>query len=100
MSRKLGRRTVVKGLLGAAAGTSVSMPWVGRWGALASEPIVLAVPTAQTALAGVADHLDHLHGTQLAMEEINAAGGIHGRQLKLFVVDVDPLSPESCKQAM
>jgi branched-chain amino acid transport system substrate-binding protein len=101
MSRKFGRRTVVKGLFGAAAGTSVSMPWIGRWGALAaSEPIVLGVPTAQTAIAGVADHLDHLHGTQLAMEEINAAGGIHGRQLKLFVVDVDPLSPESCKQAI
>jgi branched-chain amino acid transport system substrate-binding protein len=52
------------------------------------------------AAVGVADDLDHLNGTTLAMEEINAASGILGRQLKLFVTDVDKLAPESCKQAI
>ncbi|WP_247808145.1 MULTISPECIES: ABC transporter substrate-binding protein [unclassified Bradyrhizobium] len=61
---------------------------------------MLGVPTSQTSAAGVADDLDHLNGTTLAMEEINAAGGILGRELKLFVTDVDKLSPESCQQAI
>jgi branched-chain amino acid transport system substrate-binding protein len=100
MARKIRRRTLLKGIAGAAAGVTLPMPWVGRWGAIAAEPIVIGLPTAQTAAAGVADDLDHLNGTTLAMEEINAAGGILGRQLKLFVTDVDKLAPESCKQAI
>ena len=95
MTNELTRRTVVAG-----AGAVVAMPWVARTSALAAEPIALGVPTSQTAAAGVADHQDFLNGTTLAMEEINAAGGILGRPLKLFVVDMDVLSPESSKQAI
>ncbi|WP_316214460.1 ABC transporter substrate-binding protein [Bradyrhizobium sp. SZCCHNR2035] len=93
---ELTRRSVVTGI-----GTAVAMPWISRAGAAPKgEPILLGVPTSQTAAAGVADDLDHLNGTTLAMEEINAAGGILGRPLKLFVTDVDKLSPESCQQAI
>jgi branched-chain amino acid transport system substrate-binding protein len=81
MARKIRRRTLLKGMAGAAAGVTLPMPWVTRWGAIAAEPIVIGLPTAQTAAAGVADDLDHLNGTTLAMEEINAAGGILGRYL-------------------
>jgi branched-chain amino acid transport system substrate-binding protein len=99
MIRKINRRTVIRSA-GALAGTAVAMPFVSRRHALAADPIVLGLPTSQTAAAGVADDLDHLNGTTLAMEEINAAGGILGRELKLFVTDVDKLSPESCQQAI
>ncbi|WP_119273811.1 ABC transporter substrate-binding protein [Taklimakanibacter deserti] len=99
MIRKINRRTVIRSA-GALAGTAVAMPFVSRRHALAADPIVLGLPTSQTAAAGVADDLDHLNGTTLAMEEINEAGGILGRELKLFVTDVDKLSPESCQQAI
>jgi branched-chain amino acid transport system substrate-binding protein len=99
MTRKFARRSVVKGLAGAAATASLPMPWIRRSSA-AAPPIVLGVPTAQTGAVGVADHQDFLNGTTLAMNEINAAGGILGRQLKLFTVDIDVLSPESSKQAV
>jgi len=103
MAKKLSRRTVVRAIAagaGAAATSALPMPWMSRKHALAADPIVLGIPTSQTAAAGVADDLDHLNGSTLAMEEINAAGGILGRPLKLFVTDVDKLSPESCQQAI
>ena len=76
------------------------MPWVKRNRALAAEPIVIGLLAAQTAQAGVADHQDHWNGCVLALEEINAAGGVLGREVKLEVVDLDPLSPESCQIAI
>ena len=48
----------------------------------------------------MADDTDHLNGTKLAQDEINSAGGINGREIELFVPDVDKLSPESCRQAI
>ena len=92
------RRNVVKNVVAGGAAATIASPFVSR--AWAAEPILLGVPTSQTAAAGVADDLDHLNGTTLAMEEINASGGILGRPLKLFVTDVDKLSPESCQQAI
>ena len=96
MNRLFTRRHVVGGI---AAGTLAS-PFISKQQALAAEPILIGLPTAQTAQAGVADAQDHLNGATLAMEEINAAGGVHGRQIKFVVVDVDPLSPESCRIAI
>lgn len=94
MVSKLTRRSVTTGI-----GAAMAAPFVGR-SALAAQPIVLGVPYCQTAAAGVADHQDFLNGTTLAMEEINAAGGILGRPLKLFTTDMNVLSPESSKQAL
>jgi branched-chain amino acid transport system substrate-binding protein len=92
---RLNRRQIITAAAGAAA-TTLPMPYVARRAA-AADPIVLGLPIAQTAAAGVADHKDHWNGSILAQEEINAAGGILGRELKLEVVDIDPLSPESCQ---
>src|SRR5215831_13898324 len=93
MSIKLTRRAVTVGI-----GSALAIPWIAR-PAFAPAPTVIGLPTAQTAPVGTADHLDHLRGTQLAMEEINSSGGVLGRELKLFTADVNPISPESIRQA-
>jgi branched-chain amino acid transport system substrate-binding protein len=80
MARKIHRRTLLKGIAGAARRRHTADAMGCAMGR--AEPIVIGLPTAQTAAAGVADDLDHLNGTTLAMEEINAAGGILGRQFE------------------
>ena len=40
--------------------------------AMAADPILLGVPTAQSDPVGVADQQDWLNGVNLALEEINA----------------------------
>lgn len=99
MSGKITRRQVLGGAAATLASSAIPFG-LSTPAQAAGAPILLGVPTSQTAAAGVADDLDHLNGTTLAMEEINAAGGILGRPLKLFVTDVDKLSPESCQQAI
>lgn len=101
MSTKFTRRRVLAAAPVVAAAAALPAPYVtGATRAASSEPILIGVPTAQTAQAGVADHQDYLNGTTLAIEEINAAGGVLGRQLKTVVVDIDPLSPESGQVAI
>ena len=101
MSTKFTRRRVLAAAPAVAAAAALPAPYVtGATRAASSEPILIGVPTAQTAQAGVADHQDYLNGTTLAIEEINAAGGVLGRQLKTVVVDIDPLSPESGQVAI
>ncbi len=95
MKQQLTRRTV-----SAALGTAIAMPWVSRYGLAASAPIVLGVAATSTAAIGAADHGDHINGTAIAVDEINKAGGILGRELKQQIIDFDPLSPESSKQAV
>jgi branched-chain amino acid transport system substrate-binding protein len=101
MSAKFTRRRVLAAAPVVAAAAALPAPYVtGATRAASSEPILIGVPTAQTAQAGVADHQDYLNGTTLAIEEINVAGGVLGRQLKTVVVDIDPLSPESGQVAI
>ncbi|HMN80136.1 MAG TPA: ABC transporter substrate-binding protein [Burkholderiaceae bacterium] len=87
--RLTARRRVVKTLAGAAAA-----PLAGRAFAQDRKPIVIAVPTAQSGPAGVADHADYLNGAKLAVKEINDGGGVRGRPLELKVFDIDLLTPE------
>ncbi|KAB7619355.1 amino acid ABC transporter substrate-binding protein [Verminephrobacter sp. Larva24] len=94
------RRRVLAATVAGVAAAEFSPGLIGSAFAQSGKPVLLGVPTCQTAAAGVADDNDHWQGTTLAMEEINAAGGILGRPLKLFKTDVDKLSPESCKQAI
>jgi branched-chain amino acid transport system substrate-binding protein len=63
-----------------SAGALVAAP------AMAQEPIVIGVSTAQTGPAAVAAEWE-LWGVNLALEEINAAGGVLGRPLKVLVMD-------------
>lgn len=78
------RRTVVKGL-----GAALAAPFVAPALAADSAPIRLAVVAAQ-----IADHTDFLNGATLAVQEINAAGGVNGRQVKLEHHDCDIFSPD------
>lgn len=96
-SRRRAIRTIA--LTGTAlAATNFPMPWVRR--VSAADKILLGVPSSLSTPYGVADDTDHLNGTMLAQEEINSTGGILGRELELFVPDVDKLSPESCRQTI
>jgi branched-chain amino acid transport system substrate-binding protein len=61
---------------------------------LAADPIVIGVPTAKSGPVGVADQGDWLNGVTMAVEEINASGGVNGRPLETRVVDIDLLTPE------
>lgn len=99
--KKFTRRQAVKTLAASGATLAAStfpMPWVRRVDA--SEKILIGVPSSLSTPYGVADDQDHLNGTILAQEEINAAGGILGREIELFVPDLDKLSPESARQSI
>ena len=65
-----------------------------------NDKILIGVPSSLSTPYGVADDTDHINGTTLAVEEINAAGGVLGREIELFVPDVDKLNPESCRAAI
>ena len=88
------RRAVLRASL--AVATSVGLAWP----AMAQEPIRLGVPTAQSGPVGVADHQDWMNGVTLAVEEINAAGGVNGRMIEIDNVDQDILTPEGTLGAM
>lgn len=92
----LSRRDALRLGVGAAAlGLAAPALSQGR-----SDRILIGVPSSLSTPYGVADDTDHLNGTNLAIEQINAGGGILGREIELFVPDVDKLSPESCRQAI
>ena len=69
-----------------AAGLSAS--------AAAAENIIIGVPAAQSGPVGVADHQDWTNGVNLAISEVNANGGVLGRQLEAKIIDLDMMSPE------
>src|SRR5579863_8562626 len=85
----LSRRRVLGGLAGA-----VAAPYVAPALAQSGKPIEIAISAAQSGMAGVADHADYVNGARLAVEEINAAGGVKGRMLKINIYDIDLLTPE------
>ena len=81
-------RTAVTGAAATLAATlAITAP-------AAADDIRIGIPTAQSAAAGVADHTDWLNGANMAIEAINAAGGVNGRMLRAEVVDIDIMSPE------
>jgi branched-chain amino acid transport system substrate-binding protein len=81
----LTRRHVLAGTAGAAAATALGGP-LARPAIAATEPIRIGfVPalTGPSSSTGVAIN----RGTQLAIDEINAAGGVGGRHIELIVRD-------------
>ena len=84
----LNRRRFLMTSAATVAAASMSAP------AFAADPILIGVPTAQSGPVGVADQADWLNGVTMAVEEINAAGGVNGRMLETRVVDIDLLTPE------
>jgi len=59
-----------------------------------AEDIVIGIPAAQSAPVGVADHQDWTNGVLMAIDEINAAGGVLGKNLSAKIVDTDIMTPE------
>ena len=82
------RRDVVKGI-GAALASPLAAPFVAPALAASNAPIRFAIMATQ-----IADHTDYVNGATLAVDEINAAGGVKGRQIKIEVHDFDLLTPE------
>lgn len=86
--KQLNKRSFLK--LTAVSALAISMASA----AFASDPIKLGVPTAQSGPVGVADQQDWLNGVILAVDEINANGGVNGRMIEIMNTDIDILSPE------
>jgi len=82
------RRLFLKG--SAAMGAVLSLATA----ALGADPIVIGIPAAQSGPVGVADHQDWTNGAMMAIEELNAKGGVLGRPLEAKIIDLDMLSPE------
>ncbi|HMQ58254.1 MAG TPA: ABC transporter substrate-binding protein [Rhizobiaceae bacterium] len=99
MEHSINRRSVIKTAAAGVAASALPLPAFIR-AAQAADPIVIGLLATTSSVAGVADHLDHTQGATLAMEEINAAGGVGGRMIELMPVDLDILSPESCVAAV
>ena len=101
-NRKTSRRKFLKKMGSAAvvigATSSFPTPWVRRVDA--ADHITIGIPSSLSTPYGVADDQDHLNGTIMAVEAINAKGGVLGRELKTFVPDYDKLSAESTQAAI
>lgn len=85
---KQSRRLFLKG--SAAMGAVFSLATA----AFGADPIVIGIPAAQSGPVGVADHQDWTNGAMMAIEELNAKGGVLGRPLEAKIIDLDMLSPE------
>jgi branched-chain amino acid transport system substrate-binding protein len=85
-----GRRAVVKGI-----GAALAAPFVAPTLAANNAPIRFAVIAAQ-----IADHTDYLNGAVLAVDEINAAGGVNGRPIKIEHHDADIFTLEGVQTAI
>ncbi len=69
-----------------AAAAACALGTVMAAGAASAQPIVIGVSTPQTGVAAVASEWE-MWGVNLAVEEINASGGVLGRKLELMVLD-------------
>jgi ABC-type branched-subunit amino acid transport system substrate-binding protein len=81
--RRIGRRTVLRGA--AAAALAAALPF-SRRALAAGEPITLGVLTPLTG-AGGNDGPRMAAAMKAVAEEVNAAGGVLGRQIQLIVED-------------
>ena len=90
------RRTILKGLAGVGAATAVSgAPFVNRL-ALGQQPVKLGVVIPQTGPMAL-ESQEMLAATQIAVEDVNADGGVMGRKVELVVRDSE-FKPEVAKR--
>lgn len=66
---------------------------------LPRRPVFLGTLAALSGYSGE-DALEHMRGTALAIEEINAGGGVLGRRVEHVVAAADVADPASVRQAM
>ena len=98
ISKRKTLKTIGKSALIVGAANFLPMPWIRK--AVAADSITIGIPSSLSTPYGVADDQDHLNGSILAIEAINAKGGVLGRELKTFVPDFDKLSAESTQSAI
>jgi branched-chain amino acid transport system substrate-binding protein len=90
------RRTILKGLAAAGAVTTVSgFPFVNRL-ALGQQPLKLGVVVPQTGPMAL-EAQEMLAATQIAVEDVNAEGGVLGRKVEMVVRDSE-FKPEVAKR--
>lgn len=94
-SAPIGRRTLLKGVGAAALMGGVGMPAIVH---AQADEIIFGHLTPLTGFLGPLGAYGQM-GVQLAVEEINAAGGINGRKVKLIMEDsVNPATASSKAQ--
>src|SRR5262245_32668135 len=90
------RRSILKGLVGAGAATAVSgFPSVNRL-ALGEQPLKLGVVVPMTGPMAL-EAQEMLAATQIAVEDVNADGGVMGRKVWLVTRDSE-FKPEVAKR--
>ena len=87
---RLGRQLTGHGAVAAAS------PAAG-WPRLTRQPLVVGAALPLRGFAA-ADGLEMARATQLAVEEINARGGIDGRLLSVEIIDVDIMDKDSVRR--
>lgn len=92
------RRSILKGTLAAFAASALSLasPALAQTGAAAAAPIRVghyASMTGKEATFGTSTD----NGIRLAIEELNAAGGLNGRRIELITYDTKGASDEAGK---
>ena len=97
-SRRKAVKTIGKAAMLVGAANFLPMPWVRKVDA--ADYMLIGVPSSLSTPYGVADDQDHLNGTIMAIEAINAKGGVQGRELRTFVPDYDKLSAESTQASI
>jgi len=83
------RRGFLKSIGVSGAATAAVLTGLGETAmAQSSDPIVIGAPLQMTG-GGAADGIEFERGLELAAEEINALGGILGREVKIAVADTE-----------
>lgn len=96
----LNRRSILTGSLGAgAAGAAFLADMNNGARAQSTEPIAVGSALPMSGLAA-ADGIEFRNGLELALDEINEAGGILGRPLELHVEDTREMGADLVSQAM
>ena len=85
MKTKLNRRSVLKGITALAGGTALAAPSIIA-SARAAEAIRVGIISPLTGAWTVYGKA-HISGFELAVEQINAAGGVNGRPMELVMGD-------------
>ncbi|EFL87434.1 hypothetical protein HMPREF0326_01210 [Desulfovibrio sp. 3_1_syn3] len=75
--------------------TQLSSPRVKLW---KPPPLLIGLPLPLNG-PGSADAAEMINGATLALREINARGGVNGRELRILTANYNVLSPESVKAA-
>lgn len=96
----MNRRSVLQGFVGAgAAGAALLADMNSEARATEGEPIAIGTALPMSGIAA-ADGIEFKNGLDLAIEEINAAGGVLGRPLELHVEDTKEMGADLVSQAM